>query len=190
MKFSINNYFFLKSSVLIIFCSLFSIQTLNGDNSTAFVGEKAPHISLLKIADNKYFRTKKVLGEKNIVISFFGTWCGPCRKEIPKLQEIYEDVDTEEFEFLLICVSNIIPTGSSKAFKEKIPDIKKFIKSVGTDIPVLIDKYALVWKKFANMQKPEFPLTVVIDKDGKISYHHHGYSNGDEIKLKKHLDTL
>ena len=155
-----------------------------------FIGKDAPFISLFKISDNKYFRTKDLLEKKNIVISFFGTWCGPCRQEIPKLQEMYDNIDRDEFEFLLICVSNIIPTGSKKVFKEKIPDIKKFVKDVNTDIPVLIDKYALVWKKFANMNKPEFPLTVVITKEGEISYHHHGYKKGDEKKLNKHLKTL
>ena len=179
------------TSIHVAFISIiFALNSLNGNTNETFIGKSASPISLLKISDNKYFRTKTILGDKNIVISFFGTWCGPCRKEIPKLQEIYNDIDKDEFEFLLICVSNIIPTGSTKVFKEKIPDIKKFINGVGTDIPVLIDKYALVWKKFADMNKPEFPLTVVINKDGKVSYHHHGYSPGDEIKLKKHLETL
>ena len=34
------------------------------------------------------------------------------------------------------------------------------------------------------------PETFLINKKGEISYHHHGYEKGDEIKLKKHLKTL
>ena len=96
----------------------------------------------------------------------------------------------DNYEFLLICVSNIKPPGSSKSFKEKIPTIKNFIKKLDVDMEVIFDKYNVVWRKYADLEKGSFPLTVVINKKGKISYHKHGYESGDEKKLENHLKSL
>ena len=154
------------------------------------IGTKAAPFSLFKISDNKYYHSKNIIGKKNIIISFFGTWCSPCRQEIPKLQKLSKQLGTQNYEFLLICVSNIIPPGSSIAFKEKTPNIINFIKKLDVDIEVLFDKYNVVWRKYADLEKGSFPLTVVINKKGKISYHKHGYESGDEKKLENHLKSL
>ena len=55
---------------------------------------------------------------------------------------------------------------------------------------MLFDKYNVAWRKYADLNEGTFPLTVVVNKKGEISYHHHGYEKGDEIKLKKHLNAL
>ncbi|OUW78352.1 MAG: hypothetical protein CBD77_04365 [bacterium TMED217] len=170
--------------------SFFFSGPIIAEESSDMVGKKAAPLSLFKLSNNKYYRTKDIIGEKNIVISFFGTWCAPCRKEIPKLQEMSKELNKDAYEFLLICVSNIKPPGSTTAFKEEVPNIKKFIKKLGVDIEVLFDKYNVAWRKYADLNQGTFPLTVVINKKGEITYHHHGYEKGDEIKLKKHLKTL
>tara|TARA_Y100001970_G_C14000530_1_gene733117 strand:- start:408 stop:929 length:522 start_codon:yes stop_codon:yes gene_type:complete len=169
---------------------LIFILPISAKESSEMIGTKAAAFSLFKISDDKYYRTKNIIGKKNIIISFFGTWCGPCRKEIPKLQQISNELSEDDYEFILICVSNIIPTGSTTAFKEKIPNIKNFIKKLNVDLEVLFDKYNVAWRKYADLKQGTFPLTVVINKKGEISYHQHGYKEGDEKKLKKHLEEL
>ncbi|MCS5623847.1 MAG: redoxin domain-containing protein [Candidatus Marinimicrobia bacterium] len=57
------------------------------------VGDQAPPISLFKLESNKYFRSKELLGEKILVVSFFATWCVPCAKEILELKYY---INTEE----------------------------------------------------------------------------------------------
>ena len=64
---------------------LFLISTIIASDFQITVGDKAPPISLFKLESNKYFRSKDYLGEKNLVVSFFATWCVPCAKEIPEL---------------------------------------------------------------------------------------------------------
>ena len=176
-------------SYLIIIFTCLSINTVFS-NENKILGKSAAPFSLFKISDDKYYRIKDVIGKKNVVISFFGTWCGPCRKEIPELQKISNKLSKDNYEFLLICVSNIKPPGSSKSFKEKIPTIKNFIKKLDVDMEVIFDKYNVVWRKYADLEKGSFPLTVVINKKGKISYHKHGYKSGDEKKLENHLKSL
>ena len=68
------------------------------------VGDEAPPISLFKLENNKYFRSKELLGKKNLVVSFFATWCVPCAKEIPELTKISKEFG-DDFQFLLIDVN-------------------------------------------------------------------------------------
>ena len=58
------------------------------EEKSELIGTQAPSIYLFKLSSNKYFRSKDLLGEKTLVVSFFATWCVPCAKEIPKLHEI------------------------------------------------------------------------------------------------------
>tara|TARA_B100000212_G_C27376887_1_gene535138 strand:- start:1624 stop:2115 length:492 start_codon:yes stop_codon:yes gene_type:complete len=138
------------------------------------VGDSAPPISLFKLESNKYFRSKEYLGKKNIVVSFFATWCVPCAKEIPELVKMEKDLG-DDFQFVLVDVN------------EKRDLVKEYIEKKGFSIQVILDKYGRVFKAFGG---DKLPLLVVIDKKGIITYHHTGYVDGDEKKLFKHLQTL
>ncbi|MBT5224679.1 MAG: redoxin domain-containing protein, partial [Candidatus Marinimicrobia bacterium] len=65
--------------------------------------------------------------------------------------------------------------------------VKKHVDEKGITLQVILDKYGKVFESFSGVT---LPLLVVIDKKGKITYHHTGYVKGDEKKLLKHLKTL
>ena len=138
------------------------------------IGDDAPPISLFKLESNKYFRSKDLLGKKNLVVSFFATWCVPCAKEIPELTKLSNEF-VDDFQFILVDVN------------EKKAKVKNHISKMRITLQVVLDKYGKTFEKFGGTT---LPLLVVIDKNGKITYHHTGYNAGDEIKLKKHLQTL
>lgn len=138
------------------------------------VGDAAPPISLFKLESNKYFRSKELLGEKNLVVSFFATWCVPCAKEIPELIKMSKEFG-DDFQFILVDVN------------EKRALVKKHVDKKGITLQVILDKYGKVFESFSGVT---LPLLVVIDKKGVITYHHTGYVKGDEKNLLKHLKTL
>ena len=138
------------------------------------VGDKAPIFSLFKLQNNKYFRSKELLGKKNLVVSFFATWCVPCAKEIPELMKISKEFG-DDFEFMLVDVN------------EKKDIVKKHVAEKDINLQVVLDKYGKVFKSYGG---ETLPLLVVIDKKGLISYYHNGYVKGDEENLRKHLNTL
>ena len=138
------------------------------------VGDKASPIILFKLDQNKYFRSKDFLGEKNQVFGFFATWCLPCAKEIPKLHELDENFG-DEYQFILVDVN------------EKKDKVAKHVKNKKYTLQVILDRYGKVFEAFGGTA---LPLTVVINKKGVITYHHTGYEPGDELKLEKHLKTL
>jgi len=156
------------SSLLFILTFSFSAENI------IKVGDQAPPISLFKLESNKYFRSKELLGEKNLVVSFFATWCVPCAKEIPELIKMSKEFG-DDFQFILVDVN------------EKRDLVKKHVDEKGITLQVILDKYGKVFESFSGVT---LPLLVVIDKKGKITYHHTGYVKGDEKNLLKHLKTL
>jgi len=157
-----------KLSIFLLFAILFA------EDISLKVGEMAPPISLFKLESNKYFRSKVFLGKKNLVVSFFATWCVPCAKEIPELIKLSEKLG-DGFQFVLVDVN------------EKRDIVKKHVDENDISLQVILDKYGKVFKSFGG---ETLPLLVVIDKNGKISYYHTGYEKGDEKKLFKHLKSL
>ena len=157
-----------------IFVSILTISFCFSADDTIKVGDEAPPISLFKLESNKYFRSKELLGEKNLVVSFFATWCVPCAKEIPELIKMSKEFE-DDFQFILVDVN------------EKRDLVKKHVDEKGITLQVILDKYGKVFESFSGVT---LPLLVVIDKKGKITYHNTGYVKGDENKLKKHLKTL
>ena len=75
-----------------IFVSILTISFCFSADDTIKVGDEAPPISLFKLESNKYFRSKELLGEKNLVVSFFATWCVPCAKEVPELIKMSKEL--------------------------------------------------------------------------------------------------
>jgi thiol-disulfide isomerase/thioredoxin len=139
------------------------------------VGDKAKSITLFRLNDHTYFRTKDLLGKKHIVISFFATWCGPCTKELPYLIQLSEELSEDDFEFVLIDL------------KEKQDKVQSYVDKMKIPFQIILDKYGRTFESYGG---ESLPLVVVIDKDGMISYYHTGYVDGDEIILKKHLESL
>ena len=148
------------------------------------VGDKAPPINLFRLDNNKYYHSKDEIGKNTIVLSFFATWCEPCKKEIPKLNTMIDTLDVDSISFYYVNVSNIIPPGEKNKSRETKKIINMFKEKLNITFPILLDKYALVYKSY-KLQK--MPTVVVIDKDGKISYFHQGYKPGDELELLDHL---
>ena len=106
-----------------------------------FVGEKAPPVILFKLEQNKYFRSKDLLGEKNQIFSFFATWCVPCAKEIPKLTDMSKELG-DDFQFVLVDV------------KEKRDLVKKHVDKKGISLQVILDKYGKVFERFDGVALP------------------------------------
>jgi len=159
----------------VIFITILSNSLAFSNKKDEMVGQSAPFVSLFKLEDNKYFRTKKFIGKKNIVLSFFATWCSPCLKEIPELHKISKEMN--DVEFILVNVN------------EKRGKVFKHVADKGYTLPVILDKYGVALKSFKAESLP-LPLTVVIDKKGIITYYHSGYKPGDEKNLKNHLEKI
>ena len=163
---------------------LFTILLISSVFALPKLGDKAPTFFTKKLDGGSFFLSDSL--ERNnrpIVLSFFATWCVPCRVEIPKLdslKNVYTDID-----FYLINVSGL--KQGTRTLKEDPVMVRKMIAGLKTKITVLLDKYGVAAEKYGATA---LPTTSVIDKNGNIVYLHTGYKLGDEIELASILKNI
>jgi thiol-disulfide isomerase/thioredoxin len=102
-----------------------------------------------------------------VMINFWATWCGPCRQEMPLLEDIYKKY--KPMGFTLIGVNVEPQTGDPEGWLSKLPKPVTF--------PVAFDVDSKVSKLYnvAGM-----PTTVFIDRKGNVREVHKSYRPGDE----------
>ena len=104
---------------------------------------------------------------KTIFLNFWGTWCPPCRAEMPDIQKLYEEFDQEGEDALVI-----LGVAAPNLGKEKSEDgIKTFLEENGYTYPVLMDTEAGLFQTYGITS---FPTTIMIDGDGNLC----GYATG------------
>ena len=107
------------------------------------------------------------LQAKAVLISFFATWCSPCKKEMPFLQQL----STEYRERGLRVVSVAID-------KEEAawPQIAELVKANHVTYPVVKDRYNLIARQYLG-DKTALPSVFIINKEGKVAMVKQGYPN-------------
>jgi cytochrome c biogenesis protein CcmG, thiol:disulfide interchange protein DsbE len=110
---------------------------------------------------------------KPIIISFWATWCSPCKKELNTIHDVFEDW-VEETGVKLIAVSVDDERTKSR--------VSPYADSKGWEYDILLDPNG-EFKRAMGVNN--VPHTFVIDGTGKIVYSHNNYAPGDEEKLYK-----
>jgi peroxiredoxin len=110
-----------------------------------------------------------------VLINFWASWCGPCRQEMPILDQLYRSYQPAGFTLLGV---NVEPNAS---------DARKFLKDTPVTFPILFDPTSSVSKLY---QVSGMPSTIIVDRDGKIRYVHHGYQPGDENQYLNQIRAL
>ena len=106
-----------------------------------------------------------------IIISFWATWCKPCKQELENISDVYEDW-VEETNVKLIAISIDDARNSSK--------IKPLVMSKGWEYEVYQDSN----REFANkMGVNPIPHTFLLNGKKEIVWEHVTYTDGDEDEL-------
>lgn len=146
---------------------------------TAFTGDKAFPKADVKTPGGKTVNISDYIGKgKPTVVSFWATWCSPCKRELDAIGEIYPDWQ-EEYGVDLLAIS--IDDARASA---KIPGM---VASKGWDYTVLIDTPQAFGQALGFQTIPQ---TFLLDGEGNIVYSHNGYSPGDEFELEDKIKEL
>ena len=109
------------------------------------------------------------------IISFWATWCKPCKAELNTIAEEYDDW-TDETGVKLIAVSIDDARSSTR--------VEPYINAQGWEYLVLLDPNGDL-KRAMNVNN--IPHTFLVDGNGKIVWDHNNYSPGDEEELYEEL---
>lgn len=139
------------------------------------VGKKLPSVNL-KDMEGKAVNTAKIANDgKPVVISFWATWCKPCKLELNTIADVYEDWQ-EETGVKLIAVS-IDDQRSTKM-------VQPYVNATGWEYEILLDPNG----DFKRAMGVNFvPHTFLLDGNGNIVYSHNNFVLGDEEELYEEI---
>jgi cytochrome c biogenesis protein CcmG/thiol:disulfide interchange protein DsbE len=141
------------------------------------IGRRAPDFSVPAVANGKGKVALRDLRGKVVLVDFWGTFCEPCRKSFPKLQDIYAKY----------AASGLKIVGISEDEADDKGTIPGFAETYGA-------KFTLGWdadNSIAHSYNPEtMPSSFLIDRDGVVRYAHVGYHDGEEVEVEKEIKEL
>ena len=163
----------MKGLKSIVLGALLTVFAATGIASSGLTGQQAPDFAL-KSSTGKNLRLSEYRGDV-VMINFWATWCGPCRQEMPLLDELYTRYERVGFNLLGVNIDD----DSSRAMQ--------MIEELGVNFPVLFDAS----KQVSRLYEVEaMPVTVLVDREGTVRHVHHGYKPGYEDKYLTEVRAL
>lgn len=138
--------------LLILAAAIVFALTSKKETKVLAVGDKAPNFELLNM-DGEKVKLSDYEGQ-GVFLNFWGTWCPPCKKEMPYIEKHFKEFKNKGVQVLSVNI------GESE-FK-----VETFINQYELTFPVLIDKNKSVSRNSYNVVP--LPTTMLIDKNGVI----------------------
>ena len=160
-----------KNCLLGIVFSVLAATSLAASGS--LTGQTAPDFAL-KSSSGQNLRLSEYRGDV-VMINFWATWCGPCRQEMPLLEELHARYERVGFSLLGVNIDD----DSGKAMN--------MVTELGVTFPVLFDARKEVSKTY---EVDAMPTTVILDREGTVRYIHHGYKPGYEVQYLDQIRSL
>ena len=142
-------------------------------SSSSLGGKVAPEFAL-DTRTGEQIRLADLRGEV-VMINFWATWCGPCREEMPLLDELHSRYNRVGFTLLGVNIDD----DPRRA--------EKMIEDLGVTFPVVFDSTKAVSQQY---QVSAMPVTLLLDREGIVRFVHHGYKPGYEDKYLEQIREL
>lgn len=106
-----------------------------------------------------------------VLLNIWATWCAPCRKEMPDLQQLHETFASDGLRVIGVSVD---ASGADRA-------VEQFLDELGIDFLIVRDPADRVSGTFGAFG---IPLTVLIDREGVVQWRHLGPVTATDERLQ------
>lgn len=168
----------LKKSLLFFIATFFMLTAWDAQNNNDSGNQELPDVTITDLDGQKTDIREFGKNNKITVISFWATWCKPCKKELNNFASLYPEWK-EKYDVEIVAVSTDDSRNRS--------NVVTYVNGQAWDFKVLLDSNQKL-KRALNFQA--IPYTVMLNKEGKIVYTHKGYVSGDEYVLEDEIKKL
>ncbi len=150
---------------------LFLIAAIMVGFTSPNTSKKLPNITVTDLQGKPVNIQEYAKASQLTVISFWATWCAPCKRELDAIQELYPEwIDTYDVRLVAITIDNA----------RALTQVKPIIEEKGWEFDFLVDSKQEL-QQALNFQA--IPQTFLVDAEGNILFQHEGYTPGDEYEL-------
>lgn len=128
--------------------------------------------------DGEDFDLSDHLGQDVIILSFWSTWCEPCKAEMPTLQKIHDAHDGKGLKIVSISLDSA----------DTMAGVKPYIKSNGYTFTVLIDEDTSIAQSYNP--RSTLPFMVMLNRKGEIHKQIEGFQLSEADHLVEEVKAL
>jgi thiol-disulfide isomerase/thioredoxin len=114
---------------------------------------------------------------KVVLVNFWGTWCPPCRREMPSMERVYKHLHTKNF--VVLAINQMETPDDVFVFTSQL--------TMAPTFPILFDKNSDIATAY---QVKGLPTSYLIDKKGDIRFRAIGGREFDHPNVEKQIDSL
>jgi peroxiredoxin len=148
-------------------------RVLQRTSAAVMISKNAPEFTLPALS-GETVSLANYRGKKTVVVSYWASWCGPCKVELPELREFYKRFHKADANFEILAIS----------IDEEKSNAEKYAKAEKLPFPVLFDPQS---KTADDYSVEGIPTLFVINKDGKIVHAHAGLMQAMQMQLMGEL---
>lgn len=142
---------------------------LSVSNSEPAIGSLAPEFNLQTL-DGQSVQLSELRG-KNLLISYWVTWCIPCMEELPVLNRIHQEYQSKDL--VILSVNGIQ--------QDELDKVTATISEMGITLPVVLDQSEILWDSYWVRF---LPTSFFIDETGVIRYIQLGSLTEENLRTK------
>lgn len=141
------------------------------------VGTKAPSFSAITLDERPVIRTLDAYRGQVVLLNVWGTFCIPCRKEMPSIEALHQAMQAKGLHVVAVSIDE---PGKAQA-------IRDFVKEFKLSFEVLYDTSSTIATRYQTAGVPE---SFVIDRDGRIRRIMLGESDWNSEENRKLIELL